>query len=214
MIITNWPNRFPKFAWVCLVVLATLAIGLILYPGFTHPERLMPDDNDSLLEAYIIRQTQINWTSPGKGRWWGSFFAPYPDTLRYSEPFATSAILTLPLVVAGQTNPLVIFNFALLLALVLTSVSCFFLFDYLFGQPALATVATLLLNFSGFHWHYLPHLQEFGFWLLAASVYFFLRWQEDRQLTSLALLLAALSLQAAESFFYLYLAALAFRPRL
>ena len=178
----------------------------------------MPDDNDSLLQSYIIRQTQINWLDPSKARFWGTFFAPYPDTLRYSEAFSTTSLLTLPLVLAGQTNPLTIFNFGLLLALVLTTVGCFYLFDWVTDNPALASLGALIFNFSGFHWHYLPHLQVFGLWLIPTSIYLFLRWKKKRQSRFLILLLTALTLQAAETFFYFYLCFLAllllylFRP--
>lgn len=196
------PNSaYPKILWLLLTLALTLAIGSSWYPGFTQPDKFLPDDNDSLLITYILNQSQQNFLSGDKSRFWGSFFAPFSDTLRYSDSFTTSALLTLPW--SGQA-PAVIFNTAALIALLFTSLTTFLLIKHLTKSSPLGLFGALMFNFSGFHWHYFSHLQVFGLWSLPLALYLYLRWQEQGKTKNFAVLLLVLTAQIAESFFLFY----------
>lgn len=196
------PNSpYPKIIWLLITLALTFAIGNSWYPGFTQPDKFLPDDNDSLLITYILNQSQQNLLSGDKPRFWGSFFAPFSDTLRYSDSFTTSALLTLPW--SGQP-PAVIFNTAALIALLLTSLATFLLIEHLTKSNLLGLFGALIFNFSGFHWHYFPHLQVFSLWILPLALYFYLHWQERGKTKFLVLLLFVLTAQIAESFFLFY----------
>lgn len=199
--ISSWWKRYPDVSGSLILLGLTLLLGISRYPGFTQPEKILPDDNDSLLITYIVRQTQLNLLDPDKARYWGSFFAPYRDTLRYSEPFTTTALLTLPLT-AG--SPLKVYNLGLLIGLLLTSFWTYLLLVRLRVPRAVALVTTLAFNFSGVHWHYLAHLQMFNLWTLPAALYLFLFWRETPSYEWLWGIWLVLTLQLMESPFLFY----------
>jgi hypothetical protein len=80
----------------------------------------------------------------------------------------------------------------------------FLLVEVVTGSLLAALAGSLIFNFSGFHWHYLPHLQMFNLWALPAGCYFFLRWRAERKLAFWSLLLAVMTYQLAESAFLFY----------
>jgi len=189
--------------WIA-ILLTSLALILFIYPSaFIYPRDTLPDNNDTRLIAYIIGQVQQNLLKL-QPLYYGTFFAPDQSTLAYSDLFLTSAILTLPFR-SVITSPIAIFNLALILGFLLTILSSFLLFEYFLKDLWITTLAVLLFNFSGYHFHYLPHLQIFSLWPLFLSVYFFLRFQKENRPLFLTLFFCASTLQLAESIFPVYL---------
>ncbi|EKD53056.1 MAG: hypothetical protein ACD_61C00167G0002 [uncultured bacterium] len=189
--------------WPVIICLSLLSI-LFVYPSaFIYPNDTLPDNNDDRLIAYIIGQVQQNLINY-RPLYYGTFFAPEKNTLTYSDPFITSAVITLPFR-AVTNSPIQIFNIAYVLGFLLTILSCFILFGYLFRNDWISALATILFNFSGFHLAYYPHTQLFFLWPLLLSLYFFLRYlREDRPLF-LTLFFFTTTLQMAESLFPVYL---------
>ena len=186
------------------ITLTSLLLILFIYPSaFIYPRDTLPDNNDTRLIAYIIGQVQNNLLS-GQSLYYGTFFAPDQNTLAYSDLFLTSAVLTLPFRLV-TSSPIVIFNIALILGFLLTILSSFLLFEYLFKNIWITSLAVLLFNFSGFHFHYLPHLQTFSLWPLFFSLYFFLRFLKENRPLLLTLFFLTVTAQMAESIFPVYL---------
>ncbi|KKT85782.1 MAG: hypothetical protein UW84_C0022G0014 [Candidatus Collierbacteria bacterium GW2011_GWA2_44_99] len=129
------------------ITLTSLLLILFIYPSaFIYPRDTLPDNNDTRLIAYIIGQVQNNLLS-GQSLYYGTFFAPDQNTLAYSDLFLTSAVLTLPFRLV-TSSPIVIFNIALILGFLLTILSSFLLFEYLFKNIWITSLAVLLFNFT------------------------------------------------------------------
>jgi hypothetical protein len=187
-----------------IITLISFLLTLFVYPAaFRYPSDTLPDNNDTRLIAYIIGQVQQNLLKL-QPLHYGTFFAPDQSTLAYSDLFLTSAALTLPFRFLTH-SPIIIFNIALVLNFLLTIFASFLLFEYLFKDLRTTSLAVLLFNFSGFHLHYLPHLQMFSMWLLCLSLYFFLRYLNENRPLFLTLFFAIVTLQLAESIFPVYL---------
>lgn len=182
-----------------LIMIGFIALILFffIYPSaFLSPKNTLPDDNDTRLIAYIINQIQLNLINH-KSIFYGTYFAPFPNTLTYSDLFLTSAILTLPARIFTN-NPIIIFNLALILGFTLTFVASYLLFSFFSGSRWLGLIAAILFNLSGFHLTYLPHLQMFSLWPVFLSLYFFVR-------GNYFLFFLAVTAQVTESIFPVYL---------
>jgi hypothetical protein len=190
------------------LLLAIISIALILsfliYPSaFIYSHSTLPDNNDTRLIAYIISQAQDNFVQL-RPLHYATYFAPYQNTLTYSEPFFLSALLTLP-IRTFDTSPIFIANSAYILGFVLTFISSFYFFDYLFKNFFSALLATLLFNLSGFHLTYLPHLQMYSLWPVFLALLFFLRYCDTPRLSYFFLFFLSITAQMAESIFPIYL---------
>lgn len=200
-----------------LISIGSLLFILFIYPSaFIYPRDTLPDNNDTRLIAYIIGQVQQNILKH-QPLHYGTFFSPNQNTLAYSDLFLTSAVLTLPFHlitdsparnafrIADAGGPIVIFNLALVLGFLLTILASYLLFEYLLTDTWLTFLAVILFNFSGFHLHYLAHLQAFSLWPLLLALYFFLRFQKENRSLFLILYFCLVTVQLAESIFPVYL---------
>lgn len=197
----NLPNLIKKYL---LLIAVSISLIFFVYPSaFIYSKQTLPDSNDTRLLAYIIGQVQKNLTEQNP-LYFGTYFAPDKNTLAYSDLFLTSSVLTLPLR-PFTDSPIFVFNFALILGFLLTCITSFLLFEYLFKDIWVTILATVLFNFSGFHLSYLPHLHTFSLWLMLASIYFFLRFRNENKIVLLHLFFITLTMQLAESIFPAYL---------
>ncbi|KKT82081.1 MAG: hypothetical protein UW80_C0042G0002 [Microgenomates group bacterium GW2011_GWC1_44_9] len=189
--------------WLAVIGISLVLI-LFIYPSaFIYPKDTLPDNNDTRLIAYIIGQAQKNILQ-GQSLHYGTFFAPDKNTLTYSDLFLTSAIITLPARLFTD-HPIIIFNLALVTHFLLTIIASYLLFGYLLKDHWVTTLAVILFNFSGYHLHYLPHLQMFSLWPLLLSIYFFIRFQNENRIVFLNLYFLTVTAQIAESIFPVYL---------
>lgn len=173
------------------------ALSFIIYPSsLIHLEDSLPDDNDTRLIAYIISQVQNNLLNH-QPLYTGTFFAPYQNTLTYSDLFLTTATITLPFRLL-TSSPVAIFNLAYLINSSLTFVTAFYFSHVLTKSNQRALFATSVFFLSGYHLAYLPHLQVYSLWAVFLALFFFQR-------RSYSLFFLAFSIQMAESLFPLYL---------
>lgn len=157
-----------------LITALALILSFLVYPSaFISPKTTLPDDNDTRLIAYIIGQVQDNLLHL-RNPYFGRFFAPYENTLAFSDLFLTSAAITLPFRLLTN-SPIVIFNLALLIGFILTFITSYYLLRHLTRDTFAALFGAVLFNLSGYHLSYLPHLQIFSLWPVFLSLYFFLR---------------------------------------
>ncbi len=172
-------------------------LSVFIYPSAViHPATTLPDNNDTRLIAYIIGQVQNNLLHR-QPLFYGTFFAPYENSLTYSDLFLTTAILTLPFR-ALTSSPIIIFNLAYLINSSLTFAVAFLFFAYLTKSNRRGLLASLIFFLSGYHLIYLPHLQVYSLWAVFLALYFFLR-------RFYFLFFLAVTLQMAESLFPVYL---------
>lgn len=186
------------------IIILTLLISIILLPAnFFHPDRYLPDRNDSLLITYIINQVQNNIVDH-QPLYYGLFFSPEKNTLTYSDIFLTTSLITLPIRYLSP-SPLTVYNVALFLGLILTGLFTYLLIHEVTQDHFSALFGSLLFNFSGLHFTFLPHLQIFSLWLLPLSLYFLIKYLKTKRSYVLILFLLCLTAQIAESFFTAYL---------
>ncbi len=187
-----------------LIILLAFITCFTVYPSaFLHPDTTLPDNNDTRLIAYIIGQVQDNLIH-GHPLFYGRFFAPFSNTLAFSDLFLTSAIITLPLRLLTQ-SPIIIFNLAFIIGSVLTFISLFIFLHYLFKDHLLALTTTLIFFLSGFHLAYLPHLQLFSLWPMLLAIFCFSKYQKENKPLFLDLFFLMVTAQIAESLFPVYL---------
>ena len=113
-----------------IIFLTGILLCFFVYPSaFLYPQGTLPDNNDTRLIAYIIGQVQQNiiYKQP---LYFGTYFAPEPNTLTYSDIFLTTSILTLPLHLF-TSHPIIIFNMAFILSFGLTFFCSYLFFNYL-----------------------------------------------------------------------------------
>ncbi len=194
----------------CCLILTSVLLSFIFYPKVFSTNHL-PDDNDSLLITYILNQTQNNIFS-GQPIHYALFFAPYADTLTYSEPFLTSSLISLPARILWPDHPIAVYNFVLLIALITTPIGCYLLFYELSSSRLISFLSALIFSFSGFRWHYLAHLQMFNIFLLPLSIFFFLKFTKTKQTRYLVTLAVSFVAQFLDSFFGAYLIFFAIAP--
>jgi len=178
-------------------------LSVLIYPSaLRSPTTTLPDNNDTRLIAYIIGQVQNNLLSH-RPLFWGTFFAPYNNTLTYSEPFVTTAVISLPFRLL-TSSPITIFNLAFILTTSLTFATSFLLFTYLTGDRVKGLFAALLFFLSGFHLAYLPHLQLYSLWPFFSALYCFCRYQREDRSFFLHLFFLFTLFQLADSFLPVY----------
>lgn len=193
----------PMKRWLAIIIISLLLVFFIYPSAFIYSKDTLPDNNDTRLIAYIIGQVQQNIVKH-QPLYYGTFFAPDKDTLTYSDAFITSATLSLPLQFVTH-SPIQVFNVILIFGFLLTIITSFLLFDYLFKDIWVSLLSTAIFNFSGYHLSYLPHIQIFLLWPLLLAIYFFIRFQKEQKPIFLSLFFLATTLQMAESFFPVYL---------
>lgn len=187
-----------------IIFFTGLTLSIIIYPAsILRPADSLPDDNDTRLLTYIINQVQNNLLER-KPLFFGTFFAPYQNTLTYSDPFLTTALITLPARLF-TSNPVVIFNLAYLLNSTLTFTASFFFFTVLLSDNKRALIASLIFFLSGYHLTYLPHLQVFSLWATFTALAFFQLFLNRGQTLYLHLFYLFTFVQLTDSLFPVYL---------
>ena len=189
--------------FIVTTLLAFVVLFVICPSAFLHPSDTLPASNDTRLIAYIIGQVQNNLLH-SQPLYFGTFFAPYNNTLTFSEPFIVSAIVTLPARFVTN-NPILIFNLAFIIGSILTFISLFIFLHYLLMDKLLALTTTIIFFLSGFHLTYLPHLQLFSLWPMLLAIYFFSRYLKESRPILIDLFFLMVTFQLAESFFPVYL---------
>lgn len=187
-----------------ITLLASIALTFIIYPSaFLYPKDTLPDRNDTRLITYIINQVQKNIVSSDPLHF-GTYFAPEPKTLTYSDLFLSSAFTSLP-VRFFTDHPILIFNLVFILNTSLTIFTSYHFYKLFLTSHSSSIIATLLFNLSGFHLHYYAHLQVFSLWLFFSSLINLYKYTKTNQSVFLHLCLVFATLQLGESIFTTYL---------
>src|SRR3989344_5338123 len=140
-----------------LITLLAGALSFLVYPhALLSSKNTLPDDNDTRLIAYIIGQVQDNLLH-FRNPYFGRFFAPYQNTLAYSDLFLTTAVITLPARLF-TSSPVVIYNLAYSFGFVLTFVALLVLPTFFPGAALFLFLSRPHFSFGRIGFRSLPHL--------------------------------------------------------
>lgn len=193
--------------------IAVSIIGLLslLYfsPALSHVSSNITDPVDGLYTVWAIHRIQDNFLT-GRNIFEGNIFYPTQQTLVFSDTFATSAFILLPLRLITK-EPIPMFTFNLVLSMILTGFAAYLFFLLLLTRQGirrhkeiLALVFSIVFNFSQAHIEYVGHLHVFAIqYVLFAIDSLLLFWISGKPKW---LFLAAVmcTLQAWQSIFLLY----------
>jgi hypothetical protein len=137
-----------------------------------------------------------------------NIFFPYPHTLAYSESLVASATLAAPLIWLTD-NPVLGYNFVLLLSFVLTGFGTYLLVYRLTGRRYAAFVAGLIFAFCIYRFSLLSKLQLLSTqWMPFTLLYLDQIANRKSQIANSLLFALFLSLQCLASFYYAFQSAL------
>ncbi|MFH1175812.1 MAG: discoidin domain-containing protein [Acidobacteriota bacterium] len=144
--------------------LAALALFVALALLMTYPLALrlgssVTDRGDPLLNTWILAWDVKQILDGNASTFFeANIFYPHARTLAYSEHLFPQASLALPVLVLSG-NPILAYNFVLLVAFVFSGFGMYLLARHLTGSTAGAVVAGVIFAFSPFMFSHLAHMQ-------------------------------------------------------
>jgi hypothetical protein len=148
--LASW--RFHGLALALFLALAVFQTGIGLDAGtalFVGP--------DPVNDCWSLRWVSANLLERPTELWEANNFFPASDAVLFSEPYLGPAVLVAPLRLL-TTNPVLLYNVAVLLVLVLASYGCFLLARRLTGDPRAALLAGILVPYCAHQTYHLTHL--------------------------------------------------------
>src|SRR5258708_4737803 len=162
---------------------------LFFLPLLSHMSTHLSSREDGVLIAYLI-----HWVSSAllhhQNIFQVPFFYPYKNTLAYSDPFLSTALLNIPILFLTQ-NIVLANNVHLLLGTCFLFVGTALLSYELTDSLTAAFFTAITFTFSFFHFEQAVHLQTYLFAGTPFCIYFFLRWVREPR--NIFLVAAALS---------------------
>jgi hypothetical protein len=146
------PRRSDVLALALFLGLAVLQTGIGLDAGsalFVGP--------DPVTDTWSLRCVSGNLLERPTELWEGNNFFPARDAVLFSEPFLGPALLVAPLRLL-TTNPVLLYNVAVLLVLVLASYGCFVLARRITADAGASLLAGILVPYSAHQTYHLNHL--------------------------------------------------------
>lgn len=189
------PN-FPLLLILTFFIISTLLFFFPLLKNFTGS---LPDDSDGVVITWHLNKFVQNPTLNPKKLFQGNILYPYPFTQAYTDPFIIDSLIAYPLVkLTGE--PVVAFNFNLILSQILLLFFTFLFIRQLSGNFGLSFLLSLIFGFSRIRLHYLGHLQMFSVYWVPLAGYFLLKLAESKKVIFIYLFFATLLLQTLNSF--------------
>ncbi len=157
-----------------LFVIALVLTLLFLHPVLTHFSTHLTSRADGIFISWTI-YTVSSMLSLGKNIFHLPFFHPFSNTLAYSDPFISTAILSIPLLQFTQ-NIVTIHNFHLVTGTIILYISSYLLGREInYSKIASHFVATIF-TFSPIHLHYLVHLHTYLIAGIPLTFLFLIKW--------------------------------------
>jgi len=158
--------------------LFVIAIYLILsiavtWPLVFHLNSLVIDPHDGLLNTWMLNWAMHSFSSGLNGLvnyFNANIFFPFKNTFAFSDLQLPLGLITAP-IIAITGEPLVGYNFSILLGFVLTAYSAFIFSNYLGLRKDLSFFTGLLISFSTSHLSYITHQQAFHLWPIIFAIY-------------------------------------------
>ena len=155
------------------------------YPLIFHLTNFITGKGDELFITWVLNWNIHSFTGNILNIFNANIFYPYQNTLAYSDTHFISSILAfIPEKLSGE--PIMAFNFILILTLILSGLSIYFLAYKLTKSFLPSIVSGLLVLFSYPFINETPHLQVIAIYFVPLSILFFLKFIEEKKTRFLA----------------------------
>jgi len=148
--------------WWVAVSLGIGLTGVFLWPTLLTFTTHLSSEEDGLLITYLINWVAQAFVS-GQNIYQVPFFWPYQQTLAYSVPFFSTAVLSLPWY-GITTNSILIHNLHLVLGNIMLWLGMYVLVWEITHSHRAAILSAVVMCFGFPHYEFLPHLHV---WLIA-----------------------------------------------
>jgi hypothetical protein len=176
-----------------LVIFCVAAI-VLTWPLVTGLDRLVTDEGDPLLNAWILAW-DAHATASFQPLFDANIFYPFKNTLAYSEHMISNALLVFPLLWAGAP-PVLAHNLLMLGSFILSGLGMFLLVRHLTRSPGAALIAGMAYAFCPFRFAQMPHLQIMSSQWLPFVFLFLHRFTEEFRLRDALLFALFFAMQA------------------
>ena len=191
----DWPMLALAFAGYC-----ALAV-IVTFPLVLHLTSRLPKDAGDPLIAASLLWWNAN-VAPLSGRWWdGPGFFPLHGTMAFSADFLGASLIATPLQWAGL-NATAAYNLTFLASFPLCAIAAHALGLTLTRRHDAALVCGLAFGFNPFRVAHIEHLELLMAFGMPVALVAMHRYVECRQRRWLAVLAAALAVQALSSAYY------------
>jgi hypothetical protein len=153
---------------------AALLTITFLHPVISHFSTHLTSRADGIFISWTI-YTVSTFLIQGINFFQMPIFYPFTNTLTYSDPFISTAILNLPLL-ALTKNIVAMHNFHLLIGTVIMYLASYALAKELKYSNIASHFAATIFTFSPIHLHYLVHLQVYLLAGIPLTFYFLIKW--------------------------------------
>ncbi|HYD35356.1 MAG TPA: hypothetical protein VD999_04775 [Vitreimonas sp.] len=177
------PINNPRPAWLELGALFSLAFVLslvFLWPVMSNFSTHLTSQDDGLFIVWLLHWVSTSLTA-GRSIFDAPIFYPYQQTLAYSQPFLSTALLSIP-VLPFIPNLIALHNWHLFWGAIAVFGSMYLLIKNTTDSALAAILAAVIFTFSSYHFHYVVHLHMFLVAGLPLSVYCLQRWLSTQKL--------------------------------
>ena len=171
---------------------------VITYPLIFHLSDYILGKGDELLIAWIINWVSYALIQQPLSLFQANIFYPYANTLSFSDPHLTSAIITLPFVFLNE--PAMAYNVNLILSLAFLGFSTFLLVKYMTKNSLTSFISALLIICSPFILGRMFQLQVVSIQWVPLSILFFLKFLNEKKFSFLLFSNIFLLIQVANTF--------------
>lgn len=161
----------PKFRLTILVVVAYLLLTVIAtFPLITQFSTHVTDDGDPFFIAWVLNHEKNILQSGDLLNFFNApIFAPYQNTLAYSDHSLTLFVQTLPAIIASS-NQIVWVNFLTLSGLFLSSLAGYLLAKFYTKNTLASFLSGAIIGFGAYHLSIVKHLQISNFQYLILTI--------------------------------------------
>ncbi len=193
-------NKDTKIKFAAFFLFTVLTF-LHLSPLSFHPSNRLNAMMDGFLNTWIITWVQSHFFSDPVNLFNADVFYPHSNTLSFSEHLFPQAIISLPLYVIFN-NPILTYNFLLLLSYILIAY-CMFLFIRYLTQSDIAGIACgIMFAFNTFHMHHITHLQLLSSGLIPLAFLYLHKYFQDQKLKNSILFSVFFTTQSLACLYY------------
>ena len=176
-------------------------VTLYTYPLGTAPGTLLPNHHDPRLFGWVMLSIFRNLLREPALLFHGNAFYPFGNTLTYTEPLLTPALVAGPLD-ALTGNPILAYNLTLLLFWALSGWAMYAVTFWLTRSHPAAFVAALIFTLSPYRTEYYLEFQMQIAFGIPLAVYALVRFLEEQRLRYLAALVLVFWLEAIAVWYY------------
>ncbi len=184
------------------VVMFFGVMTILVMPWLIKPN-MLPDKNDSLHITYELNQLEINILR-GKPLFWGSYYAPYANTLTFSNPLLVSAAVGFGGRIFSD-SPVATYDWALFWGTVLSGLFSYLLIKKISNSSFSALIGAVVFTFSPLRLMHLPHLGVSGAWLVPLAFWLLERYLSEKKIRDFYLLSACVGLEFLDDFSMAYM---------